>query len=172
MIDASCSVTLVRAGDSHIIVDTGARRDSEKIVEALRALGVRPAEVDFVVNTHFHSDHTGGNELFTNARVCAHRLESPPVGSMVMSGPLELLPGVEIVPTPGHTMGSISVFVESDRRYAICGDAIPTLANYAQRVPPFIASDRKLAMKSLEMIIAWADVIVPGHDGPIENQRK
>jgi glyoxylase-like metal-dependent hydrolase (beta-lactamase superfamily II) len=172
VIDASSTATLVESEGKLMIVDTGSAEDSDEIDAALKDHGVACSDIDFVVNTHLHRDHSGCNELFVNARVCAHELEAPPLGSLSFSGEMTLLRGVEVVPTPGHTMGSISVFVHSDRRYAICGDAIPTRANYDQMSPPFIACDKRLAMKSLEMIVSWADVIIPGHDGPIDNRRK
>ena len=172
IIDASSSVTLVEAMGKKIIVDTGSPRDSEKIQADLRSMKVQPGEIDIVVNTHLHIDHSGCNELFPNALSYAHRFEEPPIGSTRISGALTLLPGVEIVPTPGHTEGSISVFVSAEKRYAICGDAIPTKANYDAHVPPFVAFDKNLATKSMEMILDWAQVVVPGHGDPFDVLRK
>jgi len=83
-----------------------------------------------------------------------------------------LFPGVEVVHTPGHTAGSVTVFVRAEKRYAICGDAIPTKANYDSHVPPFIAIDKNLATKSMDAIIASADTIIPGHDAPFDIQGK
>lgn len=168
IVEASSSVTLVQAAGKRILVDTGSSTECALLVESLEAIGIKAGEIDIVVNTHLHVDHCGCNELFEKARVVVHALEEPPVGTLRISGGMTLLPGVEIVPTPGHTPGSVSVFVSSDRKYAVCGDAVPTKANYDSHSPPFIACDRKLALKSLEAIVAWAEVIVPGHDSPFE----
>jgi glyoxylase-like metal-dependent hydrolase (beta-lactamase superfamily II) len=172
IVDASSSVTLVEAAGKRIIVDTGSPRDVDRLQLALKSMMVRPPDVDIVVNTHLHIDHCGCNELFSNALVYAHKLEEPPIGSTRISGAVTLVPGVELVPTPGHTRGSISVFVTSDKKYAICGDAIPAKGNYETHVPPFIAFDKELASKSMDMILGWAEMVVPGHDEPFPVVRK
>jgi len=134
----------------------------------LESAGVPPGTVSHLVNTHLHIDHCGCNELFENAKVYAHSLESPPVGVVRVSDRMEILPGVELVPTPGHTRGCLSVFVSAEKRYAICGDAIPTKANYENLVPPAINIDAKLALRSLKAIAWWAEIIIPGHGPPFE----
>jgi glyoxylase-like metal-dependent hydrolase (beta-lactamase superfamily II) len=171
ILEASSTVSLVVSAEKRIIVDTGSPTDLKLLREALRAASVRPSDVDIVVNTHLHMDHIGGNSLFPNARFYAHRLENPPLGTIRVSEGFELLPGVELVLTPGHTAGSISVLVLADRRYAICGDAIPTRANVENHVPPSININPRLALKSMDSLEASADVIVPGHEAPFEVAR-
>lgn len=168
IIDASSTVALVEAEGQRIVIDTGSPRDIDSLEDAFRRMGVALDSVKFVINTHLHVDHIGCNDIFTRARLVAHSLENPPVGSLKVDRDQLLLPGVRIVPTPGHTLGSISVFVNGDMRYAVCGDAIPTRENYEKRVPPFINVDHRLALKSMDMIIEWADVIFPGHGAPFE----
>ena len=168
ILEASSTVSLVVSANKRVIVDTGSPKDLKLLREALRAASVRPDEVDMVVNTHLHMDHIGGNSLFPNARFYAHRLENPPLGTIRVSEGFDLLPGVELVMTPGHTAGSISVLVHADRRYAICGDAIPTRANVENHVPPSININPRLALKSMDSMEASADVIVPGHEAPFE----
>jgi len=171
ILEASSTVSLVVSAEKRMIVDTGSPTDLKLLREALRTASVRPDDVDVVVNTHLHMDHIGGNSLFPNARFYAHRLENPPLGTIRVSEGFELLPGVELVLTPGHTAGSISVLVHADRRYAICGDAIPTKANVDNHVPPSINIDPRLALRSLDFLEASADVIVPGHEAPFEVAR-
>lgn len=88
---------LIRAGGKTIVVETGAgdkwddkRRDiyafegSPRLPEQLAARGVRPQDVDIVVNTHLHFDHCGWNTrrvdgqavpTFPNARYVVQRKE-------------------------------------------------------------------------------------------------
>ena len=164
IVDASSSVTLVEAAGKRIIVDTGAAKDRNTLLGSFDAIHISPDRIDIVVNTHLHRDHIGCNDLFRKARFYAHRLESPPVGTVALNAGLRLVEGVEIVPTPGHTLGSVSVLVYAERRYAICGDAIPTRANFEKHVPPFINVDSKLALKSMDLLSAWGQTVIPGHD--------
>jgi glyoxylase-like metal-dependent hydrolase (beta-lactamase superfamily II) len=172
IIDASSDVTLVEFSGTRIVVDTGSPLDAGLLRAAFRKIKVPLDSVMYIVNTHMHIDHCGCNDLFENARVIAHRLEDPPAGAMRVTERTSLSPNVEIVPTPGHTAGSISVFVSSDRKYVIAGDAIPTRGNFESHTPPSINIDPRLALRSMEMILAWADVVVPGHDSPFEVSAK
>jgi N-acyl homoserine lactone hydrolase len=102
--------------------------------------GIDPAHIDVVVNTHLHFDHCGGNHLFAGKPVHVQRQElddarskdpytirewvdAPGVEYVPVEGELEVLPGIRLVPTPGHTDGSQVVVVETgDRPVVICGD--------------------------------------------------
>lgn len=168
VVDASSTVCLVESSGARIVVDSGSPRECAALRKALKSAGVPPDTISYVVNTHLHIDHCGCNELFENAKAYAHVLESPPVGVFRVSDRMTLVPGVELVPTPGHTRGCLSIFVTADKRYAICGDAIPTKANYDNLVPPAINVDARLALRSLEAIASWAEIIVPGHGPPFE----
>lgn len=166
VVDASSTVTMLGTDAGIVIVDTGSRARRDGLSSALSEIGVRPEMVRHVVNTHLHSDHYGANDMFPNAILHAHVSEGPPVGTRTVTGEVGLARGVRLVHTPGHTKGSISVLVESDRRYAICGDAIPTKANYDSHVPPSLHFDRALAVRSMDMLLGWAQTVVPGHDKP------
>src|SRR5256714_13980643 len=92
--------------------------------------GVRLAGVDVVVNTHLHFDHCGGNHLFAGRPIYVQRQEledarteddytirewvdAPGVSYKPVDGELELLPGLRLVPAPGHTRGMQVVVVET-----------------------------------------------------------
>jgi len=168
VVDASSSSVLVEIGDKRIVVDTGSGQAESSILESLAKLDITPSSVTHVVNTHLHLDHCGCNHLFDKAWIYCHPKEEPPSWMIKVIGDTELLPGLRIVHTPGHTRGSISVFAEGGMRVAVCGDAVPTKSNYESRMPPAIHYDRKIAVKSMEAILSWANVVVPGHDGPFE----
>jgi len=53
--------------DGIVIVDDQFAPLAEKIQAALKELKITDKPVRFVINTHYHGDHTGGNELFSNA---------------------------------------------------------------------------------------------------------
>jgi len=87
-------------------------------------------DVSLVVNCHLHFDHCGGNPLFAGRPVVAQRTELttaiagsytveelvdfPGVSYELLDGEAELLPGVHVVPTPGHVDGHQSLVVVCD----------------------------------------------------------
>lgn len=168
IVDASSTVTLITSEGLLVVVDTGAYAGIDELVAALAGADISPEEVDVVVNTHLHMDHCGGNDVFPNARRYAHRLEDAPIGTIDAEEGTEICEGVSVIETPGHTRGSISVLVRSDRDYVVCGDALPTRSNYESMTPPAVHIDRRLAVSSLERVVGLADVVVPGHDFPFE----
>lgn len=145
---------LLRDGDVMVLVDTGFGPEQDgRLLDELRAAGVDQAEIDFVLFTHLHGDHTGwnidrgtGRPSFPRARYLvpggdwAHysRQEPPPasferdVVPLMQAGCLELVdgertitPGITAVPTPGHTPGHTSATVSSggERGYVL-GDVV------------------------------------------------
>ena len=48
---------------------------ADEIAAGLRGIGVEPDAVGTVVLSHLHTDHVGGIDAFTKARVIVHRLE-------------------------------------------------------------------------------------------------
>lgn len=65
-----CHCLLVE-GETRGLVDTGA---GKKTLSVLAAEGM-----DLVINSHYHRDHTVGNDLFQQAAVLIHRLDHPPL---------------------------------------------------------------------------------------------
>jgi N-acyl homoserine lactone hydrolase len=171
IMEANSSVTLVICGDRKIIIDTSTPDKREEILSGLEARGISPQEVDTVVLTHLHGDHTSNNDLFPNAEFLAHVDELPPRGIEPILEDQEICGGVRLVHTPGHTRGSMSVVVEADRTYVVAGDALPTRDNYLKWVPPGLNYFPELALKSMAKIVEWGEVIVPGHDAAFEVDR-
>lgn len=70
------TVGVVVGADGLLVIDTrGGRREARELRDDLRALS--PAPVRWVLNTHWHFDHTFGNEEFADAVIYGH--ESVPV---------------------------------------------------------------------------------------------
>ncbi|UCE45612.1 MAG: MBL fold metallo-hydrolase [Methanobacteriota archaeon] len=168
VIDASSTVVYIRTSHGPIIVDTGSTSRIGMLRENLALCSLAPEAVKMVVNTHLHNDHIGGNSLFSGAVAMAHKLENPPFDTVRVADDHCISDGVTVLETPGHTLGSITVLVKGDRRYAVCGDAIPTKANYETSTPPAIHVNRRLAVESMNRILSWAEVVIPGHDAPFE----
>lgn len=163
----------IRTGTRHILVDSGvgvpeatlahhhpmSQGPAERPAAALARLGVKPEDIDTVINTHLHWDHCSNNDLFPNATIYAQRVELqyaiaplplhawaydaieyesarvvlPPFlrGRLTLiEGDLEVAPGVTIIFTPGHTPGSQSVVVRGEKQtYLIAGDNVPLYDN-------------------------------------------
>jgi N-acyl homoserine lactone hydrolase len=171
VLEAHSSSSLIRSDTWNIVVDTSSLEYRDKMLASLGRIGLDPADVDIVVNTHLHHDHCSNNDLFRNAALMAHSREGAGSGYRKIENDLEVCPGVYLVHTPGHTPGSISVFVETGLRYVIAGDALPIHDNYLKWVPPGLNYDPDLALASMKEIVAFADVIVPGHGGPFRIDR-
>lgn len=69
---AGGNIAVSHGEDATLIIDDQYAPLSEKIERAIANLGATP--VKYVVNTHWHGDHTGGNEHFggTGATIFAH----------------------------------------------------------------------------------------------------
>jgi len=61
---------LISDGRYPIVVDTGMPHESHAILKALEERGIHPADVQIVINTHFHIDHVLNNNLFAHAAIC------------------------------------------------------------------------------------------------------
>ncbi|MCO4317788.1 MBL fold metallo-hydrolase [Phyllobacterium sp. 21LDTY02-6] len=162
---------LVTTPDHVILIDTGSGNDKERprnpgfhhqsipFLERLHHAGVEPGDVDFVINTHLHVDHSGWNTVlehgkwvptFKNARYVFPRAEQeyysstashndvniPSLGVYedsvwpIIDGGLadfidstggSFLDRFTFLPTPGHSIGHMSVLVEAGGEAAIFG---------------------------------------------------
>jgi hydroxyacylglutathione hydrolase len=140
---------VVIAGDEQVLVDTGYGSDLARTEGLLAESGIGPADLSLVVNTHHHSDHVGGNAGLQGRYglpVAAHRWEAQMVNSRDpeacsahwLDQPIEpyrvdvwLSEGdqidaggvrLEVLHTPGHTLGHLSLW-EPEERVLILGDA-------------------------------------------------
>jgi len=58
----------VQAGDDGVlVVDTGLAQHADKVLGAIRKLSDKP--IRYIINTHLHPDHTGGNEVIGKAGI-------------------------------------------------------------------------------------------------------
>ena len=113
---------------SHPDVDAHYRPRRRGLSDALRAAGASPDRITLVANCHLHFDHCGGNPsltgrpVFTQARELAEAqqaenytlpelIDAPGIRYEELAGEAEILPGVLLRPTPGHTAGHQSLVV-------------------------------------------------------------
>ena len=166
--EAHSTSTLIRTEDRNIVVDTSSTFLRPAVKDSLKQLAVLPKDVDTLVLTHSHHDHVENADLFPKAKIYIRKEEDFGKGIQADKD-IELTSGVKLVHTPGHTAGSMSVFVTAERKYAITGDAVPLEENILKMVPPRLNIDKDAAMESIKAIISFADVIIPGHGFPFMN---
>jgi N-acyl homoserine lactone hydrolase len=144
-----------------VLVDTGVggpqqvlddwRVVNRSVADALAELDMSPADIGLVINTHLHFDHCGQNAVFKHAPVYVQRAEldraereSPELCEWfdfmnarfeLLDGDAEILPGLSVLSTPGHTSGHQCVTVSgpdgADGADLLIGDAAYTPALYA-----------------------------------------
>jgi N-acyl homoserine lactone hydrolase len=130
--------------DARVLVDTGMTELRPEVVDMdprLVPLSEQAFDldgVDIVVNTHLHFDHCGGNHRFAGRRIYVQRQEledaraqddytirewvdPPGVSYEPVDGELELVPGLRLVPAPGHTRGLQVVVVETGGHPVVVG---------------------------------------------------
>ncbi len=77
LVGAGANVAVQINDEGVLVVDTGTEQMSEKLLAAIRKLSSKP--IRYIVNTHFHPDHTGGNLTIGKA------------GSTTRGGPTEII---------------------------------------------------------------------------------
>jgi glyoxylase-like metal-dependent hydrolase (beta-lactamase superfamily II) len=107
--------------------------------QAFRDANITPEEIETVIYTHLHNDHTGFSYKFKNARIIAQKKEwetilnpLPPMlvrrdydleavpelkttHMILIDGDMDIADGVKVFTTPGHTPGSQSVAVNTKK---------------------------------------------------------
>lgn len=174
-------------------------RDEHRIPHHLARLGLGPADVDLIFIGHLHFDHAGG---LKDLRRCGCGAEihvqhdelevarsgadgvvfaddllddaGTPIPFTTRQGEYTLVPGVQAVSTPGHTVGHMSMLIEMPKGPPIllAGDAADLQENLDDEVAPgtlwqgreqqAIDSIRKLKALARDTG-AW---IWPNHDLP------
>ena len=60
IVGAGGNIALQIGDEGVLLVDTGLAQNADKVVDAIRKLTDKP--IRYIINTHVHADHTGGNE--------------------------------------------------------------------------------------------------------------
>jgi glyoxylase-like metal-dependent hydrolase (beta-lactamase superfamily II) len=123
------SAYVLTRGNAATVVDTGTAGSANQIGATLSTLGLAYDDVDHVVLTHHHPDHVGSlpevMQRATNATAYAGELDIPNItgADIVAVGDGDDVFGLQIIETPGHTPGSISLF-DPGIGLLVAGDAL------------------------------------------------
>ncbi|SDC92707.1 Glyoxylase, beta-lactamase superfamily II [Geodermatophilus telluris] len=158
------TVTYIRDGDTHVIVDPGLVSGPNSILDPLRELGVRPEDITDIIFSHHHPDHTVNAALFPQARMHDHMaiyrndtwLSRPAEG-------FEISSSIRLLETPGHTPQDITTLVET-------AEDTVALSHlwWFQAGPPEdpLATDGAALRAGRERVLDLATLIIPGHGAP------
>jgi cyclase len=181
---AQGNVLVLAGSDGLFLVDSMYGQMHQKIVDALRAISNQP--IRFLVNTHLHGDHTGGNEAMSRLgavlishenmrKEMAAQTTSPLPGAalpaLTYTNSLTLhFNGEEIDifhPAPAHTDGDSIVYLRRANVMHV-GD-VPSSLRYPNiGVNDGGSVDGMMAAARQVMTIANPNTrIIPGHLGPV-----
>ncbi|CAD5119854.1 DgyrCDS8438 [Dimorphilus gyrociliatus] len=167
-----CTITLIK-GEFNVLVDPGGYWDQEVLVKGLKENDLDPADIDYVICSHGHSDHIGNLHLFPKAiKIISNDVSRGNV--YFKDNPLKkgedyvVDENLRIISTPGHTCNDISVLVETKEygKVIVAGDIFeceedienPSLWMENCEMP---STDKQ--EESRRAITKMANYIVPGH---------
>lgn len=167
-------------------------------IDVLKRINIDVGQIKYLIATHVHFDHIGGIELFPEATIFIQKNEfdfwiknpmakrapflqvTDPVANTyleglegdrrlrLIQGDEEILPGLQLLLCPGHTVGLQTVAVNTKKGMAIIGsDSAHTFSSYRTDIPSAIITDMIAWMRSYDKIRGEAssiDLIFPGHD--------
>ena len=161
-LDTNCYL-LVSEGEV-AIVDSG--DEAGKILEEINKTG---AELKYIINTHYHFDHTLANKELkskTGAEILIHEAEKDFINFEVdrfLKGGDEINIGndvLKIIHTPGHTAGSISLLGED---FVLVGDLLFKDGHGRTDLPGGSQAEIENSLKKLAELLKPGMTVYPGH---------
>lgn len=172
--------------------------------QALGKVGCTPNDIDIVIQTHLHMDHIYNTSKCRNAVIYVQKkelefaLNPHPIFEIlyprdiienlafeVIDGEHSILPGIAVMPVPGHTPGGQAVIVETAEGKAVISGFCSIMENFyppedvKEKVTPFasypviapgIHTNLFQAYESMLKVKGIADIIIPMHD-PVMAER-
>lgn len=166
--------------------------------QALFSVGCTPNDIDIVIQTHLHVDHMFNSEKCKRAKIYVHKeeyefaLNPHPIFNVfyasekikrlnfeLVNGKQTILPGIEVMPSPGHTPGCQSVIIDTAKGKAVITGCCTIMENFTSnhdaktKISPFatnsviapgIHTNLFDAYESALKIKKLADIIIPMHD--------
>ena len=194
----------IEGADKHILVDTGAdakmatefrgfpAKEIAPFEDALASVGLKPEDIDLVIQTHLQWDHCANTSKCKNAKVIAtedellfalspHPILAPTykrdllkdLDFLLVKGQYEVAPGIELIPAPGHTPGTQAVSINTDQGRAIITGFCCIRENFYPPeevrevmpvIPPGIHLNAVDGFESALRIKGFADILIPIHD--------
>ncbi len=182
--------------DGHAaLVDAGCGIANDRLLTNIRICGVKPEQVELLLITHCHFDHTGGAASLRerlHCRTVAHQLDAGFLeagdnvvtaadwyGSTIKPFPVDWKiaghretiqlgkKGIEAIHVPGHSPGSVVYLTESQGLKVLFGQDVHGPLDSS------LLSNRKDYRLSLELLLSLeADILCEGHYGVYRGKRE
>lgn len=164
----------------------------QEFEDALGGFGLKPEDIDIIIHTHLHNDHCENDYKCTNAKVYVQRREyeffqNPHpidhryfpdlldgVEVMQVDGDAEIVEGIQVLLTPGHTVGGQSIVVNTSQGKAVITGFCCNEQNFPAKgpiVPSGVHINVIDAYESTRRVKELADIIIPLHDLSVGRQR-
>jgi glyoxylase-like metal-dependent hydrolase (beta-lactamase superfamily II) len=169
---------------------------SRSTIELLAEKGIQPDQVDTLILTHLHFDHYLNARVFSNARIVVNRREfryvmSPenrralPRSSFprevfawlvdqawdrleLVEGEAEVLPGIRLIETGGHSPGHQIVVVDTAAGHVVIpGDEVYLYANLEEDIPIGYFHDFERVGKAMDLVRDLGGHLLPAHDADV-----
>jgi glyoxylase-like metal-dependent hydrolase (beta-lactamase superfamily II) len=174
---ASGNVTVFVADDGVVLIDDKFAMDHDGVMAQLREITDKP--VLYVINTHLHQDHTGGNAAMQalSAKVIAHEnarrtmAETQDTGlpNLTLEGHMRLYHGEFVLDLyylgRGHTDGDLVIHLP-EQHIVLMGDLFATWEPYVHLIHYAAGGSLREWSRTLERALALDfDTVIPGHSG-------
>ena len=153
--------------------------------DALATVYLKPEDIDIIIHTHLHNDHCENDYKCTNADVYVQRIEyeflkNPhpvdhryypdildEVNVVEIDGDANIAEGIDVIFSPGHTVGGQSVAVNTSKGRAVitgfcCNDK--NFPSTGPAIAPGVHINLADAYDSIQKIRQMADILIPLHD--------
>jgi glyoxylase-like metal-dependent hydrolase (beta-lactamase superfamily II) len=167
---------LARGGEA-AVVDTGVAGSADAIEEVLVGMALGWESVGHVILTHSHRDHVGSiaQVLERAGSATAYAgvddipdIDAPRTVEGVSDG--DIVFGLEIIATPGHTPGHICV-LDPAGGVLVAGDALNGSDGGVAGPNPEFTADMDAALRSVVKLAALRfDTLLFGHGEPVEGE--
>jgi glyoxylase-like metal-dependent hydrolase (beta-lactamase superfamily II) len=188
---------LVDTGLEQFVIPPGAEQSCGfsllEFEEALDRVGLRPETVEIIIHTHLHNDHCENDAKCPNAEIIVQRKELEfmrhphPVDHryypdildglnvVQVEGDAAIADGIDVIFSPGHTVGGQSVAVKTAAGRAVITGFCCNDKNFpatGPAVPPGVHINLADAYDSIQKIKAVADILIPLHDPAVGRMRQ
>ena len=189
------AIYLIDFAEDLVLIDAGAGNSSSQIVRNIEMLGFNPSDISHLILTHCHIDHIGSAPFFKKqygTKIMIHELDAqavesgdsrktaanwygttfpPTVIDRKIKGERETLKfgkeELHCLHTPGHTPGSISIYLDRAGKRVLFGQDIHG---------PFhkdFNSDIEAWKKSMQKLLSLdADILCEGHFGIFHSSKR